>query len=237
MRQRHSTRRFVKWLLKVASPHGLFRQPSHPGPGLSASAWQWGPVQVWLLPHVPGTRGEPQARELLGEHFGLAPQAVPMTRDERSRPWLLPPWAHYGTGWSHSGDHLLLGLGEHVRLGVDLERLRPRPRMREVVARFFHPEEVRWLDSLADAECGDRFFRLWCAKEALLKAHGHGISFGLHRLQFAEDGQGALHLAWCDPALGDPARWTLHEWLAAPGYRAALAWYPEADAAPAIMAP
>ena len=205
------------------------------GTGLSASTWQWGPVQVWLLPHVPGTRGEPQAREVLGERFALPPQAVPMTRDERGRPWLLPPWAHYGAGWSHSGDHLLLGLGEQVRLGVDLERLRPRPRMREVVARFFHPEEVRWLESLSDADCSDRFFRLWCAKEAMLKAHGHGISFGLHRLQFAEDSDGALHLAWCDPALGDPARWTLHEWLAAPGYRAALAWYPEEAAVPAIM--
>jgi len=178
-------------------------------------------------------------------HFGLPPQAVPMTRDERGRPWLLPPLAHFGTGWSHSGDCLLLGLGEAVQLGVDLERLRPRPRMREVVARFFHPEEVRWLDSLSEEDCSDRFFRLWCAKEALLKAHGHGISFGLHRLRFAEDARGVLHLAWCDPALGEAARWTLHEWLAAPGYRAALAWYPAPASAglparaalPAIMPP
>jgi len=197
--------------------------------------WQVGPVSLWLLPHTPGTRGEPQAREVLGERFALPPQDVPMTRDVRGRPWLLPPLAGFGTGWSHSGDHLLLGLGEDMQLGVDLERLRPRPRMREVVERYFHPEEIRWLQSLSDTDCSDRFFRLWCAKEALLKAHGHGISFGLHRLRFAEDGEGALHLAWCDAALGEATRWTLHEWLAAPGYRAALAWYPAGDALPAIM--
>lgn len=203
--------------------------------------WQWGPVGLWLLPHDPGTRGEPQARELLGRRLGMPPQDVPMTRDERGRPWLLSPWADYGTGWSHSGHCLLLGLGQGVRLGVDLERLRPRPRMREVVARFFHPEEVRWLEGLPDDECAARFFRLWCAKEAVLKAHGHGISFGLHRLRFAEDAQGTLYLAWCDPALGEAAHWALHEWQAAPDYRAAVAWYPAtapADAPlPAIMAP
>lgn len=196
--------------------------------------WRWDEVSVWLLPHVPGMRGEPQARELLGAHFDLPPQAVPMTRDERGRPWLLAPLDHYGTGWSHSGEQLLVGLGEGVRLGVDLERLRPRPRMREVAARFFHADEIAWLAGLPDAEYPDRFFRLWCAKEAMLKAHGHGISFGLHRLSFEEDADGALRLAWCDPALGEAAQWTLHEWLAAPGYRAALAWYP---AEPAIIAP
>ena len=61
---------------------------------------------------------------------------------------------------------------------------------------------------------------------ALLKAHGHGISFGLHKLRFAPAGAGALQLAWCDAGLGDAARWQLHEWQAAEDFRAALAWYP-----------
>lgn len=202
-----------------------------------AHEWQFGPVRVWLREHVPGSRGEPQARELLGEHFRLPPQAVPMTRDERNRPWLLPPLEHYGTGWSHSGERLLLGLGEQLRLGVDLERLRPRPRLREVAQRFFHPDEIARLDALPDDSHEALFFRLWCAKEALLKAHGHGLSFGLHRLAFAPGDGGALRLTWCDPALGQAAQWTLHEWLAAPGYRAAVAWCPLEPAAPAVAPP
>ena len=98
--------------------------------------------------------------------------------------------------------------------------------MREVIRRFFHPDEIAWLDALDDAECEHWFFRLWCAKEALLKAHGHGISFGLHKLRFAPDDAGALRLAWCDAGLGDAARWNLHEWQATADFRAALAWYP-----------
>ena len=188
--------------------------------------WQFGQVEVWLLPHTPGTRGEPQAREVLAGVFDTTPETLPLTRDERSRPWLIGELAHYGTGWSHSGGHLLVALGEHVRLGVDLEQQRPRRQMREVIRRFFHPDEIAWLDALDDVACEHWFFRLWCAKEAVLKAHGHGISFGLHKLRFAPDGAGAMQLAWCDAGLGDAARWQLHEWQAAEDFRAALAWYP-----------
>ena len=67
--------------------------------------------------------------------------------------------------------------------------------------------------------------RLWCAKEALLKAHGQGLSFGLDKLVFAERGN-ALALVACDDALGAPGDWTLHEWMPLEGYRAALAWRP-----------
>ena len=35
---------------------------------------------------------------------------------------------------------------------------------------------------------------------------------------------GALVLVEADPALGDPAAWSLHEFVPHPGYRAALAW-------------
>ncbi|MCD7099547.1 4'-phosphopantetheinyl transferase superfamily protein [Stenotrophomonas sp. MMGLT7] len=187
--------------------------------------WRFGPVRVWRRSHRPGDRGEPQARQLLSAALQVDAAAVPVRREERGRPWLDQPFARYGTGWSHSGDQLLVALGENVRLGVDLERIRARPRMLEIARRYFHADEVAALDDAPSGQARELlFFRLWCAKEALLKAHGHGISFGLHRLAFADGPQG-LRLRWCDPALGRAGQWHLHEWLAAPGYRAALAWY------------
>ena len=70
------------------------------------------------------------------------------------------------------------------------------------------------------------FTRLWCAKEAVLKAHGRGLSFGLEKLQFALDGDGPPRLVACDPALGAPADWRLHAWTPVPGYLATLACKP-----------
>lgn len=199
--------------------------------------WRFGPVTVWRLPHVPGTRGEPQARERLAAELGGSPEQLPLTRDERGRPWLYGRLAHYGTGWSHSGGWLLVALGRQVRLGVDLEQQRLRPRMLEVVRRFFHPDEADWLEALDQTAREHWFFRVWCAKEALLKAHGHGISFGLHKLAFAPTADGALQLAWCDPALGQAGRWHLHEWQASADFRAALAWYPAAPVPPSLPGP
>lgn len=195
---------------------------------LAASAegpWQYGPITVWRRTHVPGTRGEPQARQVLAQALGGDPLALPLQRDARGRPALVGALAGYGTGWSHSGDVLLVALGEGVRLGVDVELLRPRPRLLEIVQRFFHPAETAWLEPLPQAQREHWFFRVWCAKEAVLKAHGQGISFGLHRLRFAAGSDGALRLHWCDAALGEASRWHLQEWQAGDRFRAALAWH------------
>ena len=61
-----------------------------------------------------------------------------------------------------------------------------------------------------NADRDDAFLRLWCAKEAVLKAHGHGISFGLDKLRFADanGGAGAGRMRRRRSARRD---WSLHE--------------------------
>lgn len=187
--------------------------------------WKLGPADVWLYPHRLRERGEPTARLALAQALGQRPDALPIERDERGRPHLLAPFHSHDLGWSHSGDALLVALGQSAQVGVDLEKMRPRPRAMILAERFFHPEELRWLQGLPDQAREPAFVRLWCAKEAVLKAHGHGLSFGLDRLCFAEQ-DGALHLSHCDRRLGPASDWTLHEWSPLTDYRAALAWRP-----------
>jgi 4'-phosphopantetheinyl transferase len=106
---------------------------------------------------------------------------------------------------------------------VDCERVRPRPRALDL-ARASSPRRARLAGALAAGAVRDRaFLRLWCAKEAVLKAHGHGLSFGLEKLRFAEGGA-ALVLAECDAGLGARSDWSLHEFEPGTGYVAALAW-------------
>ena len=181
------------------------------------------PARLWLLPHPRGQRGEPAVRPLLCAALGCNDATLPLSRSTLGRPSLGPPYQRYDTGWSHSGDALLLALGESVQLGVDIEALRPRPRSRELARRFFHPDETAWLLGQDDDTLPFSFIRLWCAKEAVLKAHGKGLSFGLDKLVFA-DHKGALQLVACDQALGRPQQWSLQEWAPLAGYHAALAW-------------
>ncbi len=183
-----------------------------------------GPIRWSWLPHPRTEPAEPHARRWLERRLGLAQDSLPLAREARGRPRIALPERRYDASWSHSGEGLLIALGEGVELGVDMEWRRPRPRALEVAQRYFAPSEIAWLSELPASELENAFLRLWCAKESVLKAEGYGLAFGLHRLTFAEDGNGLLSMQACDPGLGEPQDWRLHEFVPADGYVAALAW-------------
>lgn len=183
------------------------------------------PVRWAWRPHAPREPAEPLARQWLAGELDADLGTLPLARDTRGRPRLGAPFAEWDCNWSHSGDGLLIALGRDVRIGIDLERVRPRGRALDLAQRFFTAPELAWLHAAPSAAVRDHgFLRLWCAKEAVLKAHGHGISFGLHRLRFAESPDG-LRLVECDAELGRAQDWSLRELRPAPEYLGALAWH------------
>lgn len=177
-----------------------------------------------LLPHARGKAATPLAQAWLAREFGGEAGDYAFERDAHGRPQLRG--IALDCNWSHSGDHLLLAAGNDVCVGADLESIRPRANALALARRFFAAEEIAWLSAREDAGTAaiERdFLRLWCAKEAVLKAHGRGLAFGLHRLAFAEE-NGVLALQRCDPELGDPRDWNLRQFAPAAGTLAALAW-------------
>ena len=183
---------------------------------LSPPRWAW-------HPHRAGVAAETVARAWLAEQLDCPPEQLPLSRDDFGRPRLNASLAACDTSWSHSGEGLLVALGRDMDVGIDLERLRPRPRALAVAERYFTADELTWLHAQAADIRDTAFLRLWCAKEAVLKAHGRGLVFGLDKLAFAPR-DGALALVACDSALGAPADWRLREFIPQSGYRAALAW-------------
>ena len=180
-------------------------------------------------PYPHGAAAEALARAWLAVELGCEPAAVPLVRDALGRPGLAAAQTRFDVNWSHSGEGLLIALGHGVRVGVDLEHVRPRPRALALAERFFARAEAQWLATLAQDAREAAFVRLWCAKEAVLKAHGRGLAFGLDRLVFGEQ-DGTLRLLACAPPLGLPGDWSLHEFAPQPGYRATLAWRDQAPA-------
>ena len=55
----------------------------------------------------------------------------------------------------------------------------------EIAERYFSVDETAALAALPAAERSAAFLELWTAKEAVLKALGRGIAFGLNRLSIA----------------------------------------------------
>jgi 4'-phosphopantetheinyl transferase len=70
-----------------------------------------------------------------------------------------------------------------VPVGFDLERFDRKIEL-ELADRYFGPEEVSWLASLASEERPHGFLRLWTLKEALIKATGEGLSRELDSFWF-----------------------------------------------------
>lgn len=173
-----------------------------------------------------GAKGKPRLQPIARRGGRTrAPETGAAAPDGGADPTAAPPDdATLAFNWSHSGDYALLALARGTALGVDIEQLRARPRALDIARRFFDPAEASALATLDPAARASAFIGLWCAKEAVLKAAGEGLSFGLARLAFRPRAGAGWSLARIDPALGEPATWQLAGFEAVAGYRGALAW-------------
>lgn len=95
--------------------------------------------------------------------------------------------------YSHTLDDLVVGVTEMAPLGVDIERLsRLVPNAAAIAAKHFHPLEVVKLHQSVEME--REFLRIWCLKEAWVKAIGGGIAKDFrHFSVIDEDGQTRLN--------------------------------------------
>jgi 4'-phosphopantetheinyl transferase len=176
-------------------------------------------VHVWRLPFNPSEGRAPLLR-LLGAYLGRDAAAVHLVIGEHGRPALADASA-LEFNWSHSGHLALVAVARGIVPGVDIERRRPRPRAAALAQRYFTPTEAAALSRLAPAEREVAFLRLWTAKEAVLKALGRGLAFGLHRLDIAyENDAPRLRMLEGD----DPAHWQLHALPVGAESLGTLAW-------------
>ena len=91
---------------------------------------------------------------------------------------------------SHSAGHAALLLApEGMRVGVDLEAVRPRDVLR--IARFaFQEREVAALEATAESQRDELFYMLWTLKEALGKALQLNLLDALRQCVFTRDMNG-----------------------------------------------
>lgn len=182
-------------------------------------------IHVWYLAYRH-TQGRAPLHRVLGAYLGIDADTVVLIDGEHGRPTLAAGHdSSIGFNWSHSGEHALIAVGRYVEPGIDLERLRERPRALEIAQRYFSEDEAAALMALPPAERSAVFLELWTAKEAVLKALGRGIAFGLHRLSIAS-ADADLSLQQLE---GDDVRaWQLQRLEVDATLLAALAWRGEA---------
>lgn len=120
----------------------------------------------------------------------LPGEALEFIQQPHGKPVLASGHAHFNL--SHSGDWLALALCREAPVGIDLEFGQRQRQVLVLARRFFAPVESNWLAGLEEREQAAGFFRLWARKEAVLKAHGGGLSAGLDKMVFHPDQQWRL---------------------------------------------
>lgn len=183
--------------------------------------WDERSVHIWRMKYRRASRREP-LRALLGTYLGLPPDEVSFIEGKHGRPQLREPWGQQlRFNWSHSGDTALVVIAREVDPGIDVERVHPRPRAMALAERFFHAEEAAALALLDSTQREFAFLQLWTEKEAVLKAMGRGLAFGLDALCFSIP-PAPSRLLWLD---GDEASaWQLHTLSLGSDYVGSVAW-------------
>lgn len=207
-------------------PPSLPVGPDHAAEAVPAiAAGLLGPhdIHLWWLPYQRAYGRRPLL-ELLGAYLHTDPASLSLETGVHGRPHLAQDMHDLDFNWSHSGSTAVVAIAQRLPLlGVDVEGLkRSHLDPLALAKRFFADQEYAALAALPEADRRAAFRRLWTAKEAVLKAHGRGLSYGLERVAFR------LKAPHWYPAtfygdIGAAAQWQLQTWPVNGG-DASLAW-------------
>lgn len=181
-------------------------------------------IHVWRLSY-DHHHGRAPLLAMLAAYLRLPTGVIQLEESAHGRPRLAGVHRDaFCFNWSHSNDQALIAIARGVVPGVDLERLRAHPRALSIARRYFSPDETAALEALPEDQRDRAFLELWTAKEAVLKALGRGLAFGLHKLSIGGRPEA--------PVLGrldghDAGQWQLHRLTLDDHHVGSLAWHGE----------
>jgi phosphopantetheinyl transferase len=128
-------------------------------------------------------------RSLLRCELGMPAGSINFVRREGGKPDLAGALAADATrgalrfNYSHTSGYMACAIARGNDIGVDVEEVVAFEGLQGMLQFVLHPRETN-LSNASDAEAPlDTFFRIWTAKEALLKATGHGLSVNLRQIE------------------------------------------------------
>lgn len=176
------------------------------------------------LPRRQFTLCRAALRVLLVRRLGCPNQALRFGEGRRGKPFALVRDQRCPISFnvSHSGNHGMIAIAPGGRLGVDIEVRSARKTIDQLIETLLTEAERRQLDRMDAGRRIARFYDLWTAKEALVKANGLGHAIDVARLNLADSvGRIGETRNFRDPNLLD-GRWKIAN-IGTPAFAAALA--------------
>lgn len=201
-------------------------------------------IHLWLLEAATAQRAPALSAAahatlgwLLARYGGGDSGAPAIARGLHGKPYapLLPELEF---NLSHSGRCTLIAIAHGQPIGVDVERSDRNWSIDGIARRYFTANESRALAQVDESEHANAFLSLWTCKEAVLKAIGRGISFGLDQVEFAlaTNARTDRLISTADEA-GSPAEWQICAIEPSDGYFGAVAWRGPKRSLRALRAP
>ena len=168
--------------------------------------------------------GRRSLRSIIGGELGLDPGSVENVRGTRGRPQLAgkPPPLDFNI--SHTDGVAIVGVVQHARIGVDIERIDRVINVAGIARKFLTANERSELAGHAPDDARRRVLTLWTCKEAMSKATGDALSAPFATLDIdLRDGRTLRN----GTGLYQPVNWSLHSAAVPSDYVATVAvWHP-----------
>jgi 4'-phosphopantetheinyl transferase len=177
-----------------------------------------GDIDVWVCSE-PAEASDTIVCQALGRYPGVSPGVVRVVRDPRGRP-VVAGRDDLGVSVSHCMGLVLVAIGWHCRVGVDVEPVIDRGLVR-LRYHALTDAELAELESHEPSEQTEVLLRYWTRKEALLKAAGLGLAVDPRLIELPPADGSPRPLAVPD-ALGRSSDWWIAD-LVLQGYVAAVA--------------
>jgi len=125
---------------------------------------------------------------------------------------------------SHSGHHGLIALADCGRIGVDVEeRTKQRRNIDALACRVLGSAEQAELAAAAEQRKLDLFLDLWTLKEAVSKAYGAGLSWGVSNFEIPQSMRAGAQCSRLQVPQAPEIIWRIHK-LGTDDFAAALAY-------------
>lgn len=163
-------------------------------------------------------------RTILAGYLGLRARDLSFSITPYGKPFLtdsFPP-GRLEFNLSHSGQLALIAVSWNMKIGVDIELIRPDFSGEAIARSYFSKQEVASYLALPEGVRTEAFFACWTRKEAYIKACGEGLSLPLEQFDVSLAPGEPARLLSTRPDAQEAGRWRLMALHPAAGYQAAV---------------
>lgn len=147
-------------------------------------------------------------RYVLSAYLNKAAEKIAFQYGPQGKPTVADTTVQFNV--SHSNDRILIGVGYHHPLGVDVEHMTRTIEIDSIAARFFTAREARQIQALGGNAQRRAFFNVWTRKEALLKTMGSGLSLSLQACEVSVDDEAVSTVLSCNVPSFNVHDWQVH---------------------------